>query len=254
VKQGIAWWSINDGHDDSDATLLHIAKKLGYDGVDFLPPALWPTARELGLELSIVDGHLPLESGFNDRADHARLSDELRRNLEIACANEITALSVMGGDDIGLSDDDAIAACVEGLSPLAAEAEQAGVLLLLEPLNTKVDHPGHQCASTAWAAAVVNGVDSPALRILYDVYHMQIMEGDLLRTLESHLPLIGHIHTAGVPGRHELGDEQEVNWTAIARFLARAEFLGYVTHEYLPTSDVEEGLARAHRTFANIER
>lgn len=113
-----------------------------------------------------------------------------------------------------------------------------------------MDHVGHECDSTDWAAAVIERVGSPALRILYDMYHMQIMEGDLIRTIRNKFSLIGHVHVAGVPGRTELDDRQEVNWRAIAAVLREQDYPGYVTHEFIPRGDPVAALRQAFGLFA----
>ena len=247
-EQSFAWWSFTEGIDASPQ-LLDEAAAIGYRGVDFLPRGLWPRARDLGLELVIIDGHETVEVGFNDRANHRDLSDQLRRNLALAVDNDVRFLSVASGDRTETSAEDGLAACAEALIPLAEEAEAAGVGLLIEPLNTKVDHPGHECDTTRWGVELIEAVGSPALRLCYDGYHAQIMEGDLIRTMDAHLPLIAHIHTAGVPGRHELDDEQEVNWRGIARWLHRSAFDGYVAHELIPRGDPVVALRGAFALF-----
>jgi hydroxypyruvate isomerase len=247
IKQGFAWWSFEMASRQVP-DLLRQAATIGYQGVDFLPRDRWQEARDLGLELTIIDGHEHIEVGFNDRANHRALADEVRRNLELAVAEGVLNLSVASGNWSG-PPHDGISICAEGLAPLAAEAEAANVGLLLEPLNTKVDHAGHECDSTAWAVAVIEQVGSPALRMLYDVYHMQIMEGDLIRTIRSNFPYIGHVHTAGVPGRAELDDRQEVNWRAIAAVLQEHDYAGYVTHEFIPKGDPVVALRQAFEIF-----
>ncbi len=218
-------------------------------GVDFLPRDLWPQARDLGLELVVIDGHESIETGFNDPAQHASLSDQVRRSIELAHVEGVHHLSVMSGDVVALDDEQAVAVCAEALAPLAEEAEQAGVGLLLEPLNTKVDHPKHQCNSTNWAAAVVDRVGTGSLKILYDVYHMQLMEGDLLRTIDANFDRIGHFHTAGVPGRQELDCHQEVNWNAISEALRARGYKGFVGHEFIPREDPVHALRQAFEIF-----
>ncbi|MGW2785113.1 hydroxypyruvate isomerase family protein [Streptomyces populi] len=248
-RQSFAWWSFAEApvqHPD----LLGLAASIGLEGVDFLPEELWPRARDLGLDLVVVDGHESIDIGFNNRVHHADLSDQVLRALDRAVDAGVLNLSVMSGDTGSATDEEAIAICAEGIAPLAQRAEQAGVGLLLEPLNTKVDHPGHQCRTTAWGAAVVDLVGSPALRLLYDVYHMQLMEGDLLRTISTHLDRIGHLHTAGVPGRQELDHRQEVNWPAIALLLRERGYGGFVGHEFIPRGNPEDALRQAHALFA----
>ncbi|MFD4242982.1 hydroxypyruvate isomerase family protein [Streptomyces sp. NPDC058525] len=247
-RQSFAWWSLTEGPLQVP-DLLERAADIGFRGVDFLPAPLWPRAKDLGLELVVVDGHDSIDIGFNDRSHHADLGDQVRRALEIAHREGIHNISVMSGVAHTADDAAAIALCAEALRPLAAEAEQAGVGLLLEPLNTKVDHPGHQCRTTEWGAAVIDLVGSPALRLLYDVYHMQIMEGDLLRTIGAHLHRIGHFHTAGVPGRHELDSRQEVNWGAIALSLQEHRYTGFIGHEFIPRADPVAALQQAYTLF-----
>lgn len=248
-RQGFAYWAfVEEGELDRD--LLRAAAGIGLRGVDFLPEPLWSQARDLGLELVVMDGHVPLESGFIDPERHAGLADQVRRSLEVAAIGGVRHVTVAAGNRGPGTPSDGVSACVEGLAPLAREAESAGVGLLLEPLNTKVDHAGHECATTAWAAEVVRRVGSPALRILYDFYHAQVMEGDLLRTVAANLDLIGHFHTAGVPGRGEIGDGQEVNYRAIGQALRTAGYDGYVCHEFIPQGDKVAALKEAHATLA----
>lgn len=247
-RQSFAWWSFDEAP-VRVPDLLGEAAAIGFRGVDFLPEELWPRAKDLGLDLVIVDGHESIDIGFNDPAQHADLFSQVRRALEAAHREGVLNLSVMSGATAAASDEEAIEICAEALAPLAAEAEQAGVGLLLEPLNTKVDHPGHQCRTTAWGAAVVDLVGSPALRILYDAYHMQLMEGDLLRTITTHLDRIGHVHTAGVPGRQELDEFQEVNWTALAHSLRRQGYDGFIGHEFVPRADPVAALRQAYALF-----
>ncbi|WP_025617269.1 TIM barrel protein [Salinispora cortesiana] len=248
IKQCFAWWSFAAAPQQAP-DLLRQAAAIGCQGVEFLPRDRWQEAYDLGLQLTVIDGHECVEVGFSDRANHRALADEVRRNLEVATAGGVLNLAVASGNWSG-PPHDGISICAEGLAPLAAEAEAAHVGLLLEPLNSKVDHVGHECDSTAWAAAVVERVGSPALRMLYDMYHMQIMEGDLIRTIREKFSFIGHVHVAGVPGRAELDDRQEVNWQAIAATLREHGYPGYVTHEFIPRGDPVAALRQAFQVFA----
>lgn len=237
IRQSFAWWSFTAGREFEPATLLREAAAAGAQGVEMLPEALWPVARDAGLSIVTLTGHT-LERGFNDRSLHAALADEVHRNIDTAAAGGCKSVIVFSGNRIGDgADEPAIQACVEGLAPVVAHAEAAGVRLLMELLNSKVDHPGHQCDSTTFGAAVVRGVGSPALRLLYDGYHMQLMEGDLMRTVRAHLDLIGHVHTAGAPGRRDLDDRQEINWPAIAGLLRHLGYEGWVGHEFVPRGE-----------------
>ena len=197
IRQSFAWWSFAMAPDTDARALLAGAADAGAKGVEMLPDDLWPVAQDLGLTVVTLSGHA-LETGFNDPSRHAALRDEVRRRIDDAAAGGCEAVIVFSGSRIGDgADAPAIAACVEGLGPVVAHAKASGVRLLLELLNSKVDHPGQQCDRTAFGAAVVRQLDDPALRLLYDGYHMQLMEGDLSRTITDHLDLIGH-HERGV--------------------------------------------------------
>jgi len=249
MRQSFAWWSFTAGREVDPAALLRSAVTAGAQGVEMLPQDLWPVARDAGLSLVTLTGHT-LEEGFNDPSRHAALADEVRRNIDAAAAGGVEQVIVFSGNRIGDgADGPAIEACIQGLAPVVAHAEAAGVGLLMELLNSKVDHPGHQCDHTAFGAAVVRGVGSPTLKLLYDGYHMQLMEGDLMRTIRAHIDLIGHVHTAGAPGRRDLDDRQEINWPAIAGLLTHLGYKGWVGHEFIPRGDPVQALGAALRQF-----
>lgn len=251
IRQSFAWWSFTAGREVDPHSLLRDAAAAGAGGVEMLPPALWPVARDVGLSLVTLTGHT-LEEGFNDPSRHAALRDEVRRNIDAAAEGGVEAVIVFSGNRIGDGQDaPAIAACIDGIAPVAAHAEAAGVRLLLELLNSKVDHPGHQCDRTSFGAEVVRGVGSPALRLLYDGYHMQLMEGDLSRTIRANFDLIGHVHTAGAPGRRDLDARQEINWPAIAGLLRHLGYRGWVGHEFVPRGEPVAALRAALAQFAS---
>jgi hydroxypyruvate isomerase len=248
-EQGFAWWPFEDAGVES-GELLTAAAEIGFRVVDFLPEELWENAKDVGLGVSIIDGHQPLEVGFNRRAQHRELYVQVRQAIELAAGAQIPFVAVAPGDRTAHTDRDGLRACVEGLLPLAEEAEAADVCLLVEPLNSKVDHPGHECDLTQWGAELIDAVDSLGLRLLYDFYHAQVMEGDLLRTVQTNLHRIAHLHTAGVPGRNELDDGQEVNWPGIARGLRQMGYDGYVSHELIPRGEAIAALRQAFDAFA----
>ena len=249
VRQSFAWWSFTAGREVEPAPFLRAAAEAGAQGVEMLPPELWPLARELGLSIVTVTGH-KLEEGFNDPARHGALSDHVRRTIDAAADGGAEAVIVFAGNRFGDGDDArAVAACVEGLAPVVAHAQGAGVRLLMELLNSKVDHPGQQCDRTEFGAQVVRGVGAPGLRLLYDGYHMQLMEGDLSRTIKANFELIGHVHTAGAPGRRDLDDRQEINWRAIAGLLDHLGYDQWVGHEFIPRGEPIAALSQAMALF-----
>lgn len=224
------------------------AAALGLAAIDLLQPSEWQVARDAGLLCSM--GYPTarddfIRTGFNDRRNHPMLLRELEATIPLAAQQRVPNLIAMFGNRGGRSDGEAIEACVAGLGAIKPLAEEAGVTICLELLNSRVDHPDYQGDHTAFGAAVVDAVDSPHVKLLYDVYHMQIMEGDVIDTIRRHSARIGHFHTGGVPGRHELDDTQELNYRAIARAIADTGFKGYVAHEFQPTREPLSALRAA---------
>ncbi|MFO8007205.1 MAG: TIM barrel protein [Candidatus Brocadiia bacterium] len=209
-------------------------------------PDLVETARSHGLVVASMCGHQSLTEGLNNRADHDRIEAELRESIRIAAEFGIPGLVCFSGNRRPhVGEVEAIDAVADGLRRVAPLAEQHGVNLNLELLNSKVDHPGYQCDHTAWGGAVCEKVDSPRVRLLYDIYHMQIMEGDLIRTIRENIQWIGHFHTAGNPGRHDMDDTQELNYAGICRAIAETGYEYYVGHEFNPRGDLVEALRAA---------
>jgi hydroxypyruvate isomerase len=228
--------------------LCRAAGAIGVEGIDLLHREDWTTVRELGLVCSM--GYPTrrrdfIETGFNDRANHPMLLRELEATIPLAARHGVPNVIAMFGNRRGKGDREAVASCVAGLTAIAPLAEEHGVTLCLELLNSKVDHRDYQGDHTAFGVEVVKAVGSPRVKLLYDIYHMQIMEGDLIRTIREHSGHIAHFHTGGVPGRHELDQTQELNYGAIARAIAETGFEGYVAHEFMPTRDPLTSLREA---------
>jgi hydroxypyruvate isomerase len=227
------------------------ARGMGLVAIDLLQPDEWPVARDAGLVCSMgypTTRRDFIATGFNDRSHHDMLVQELADTLPLAARAGVPNLIAMFGNRAGRSDDDAAAACIEGLRRVAPLAEARGVTVCVELLNSKVDHADYQGDRTAFGVRVISGVASPRIKLLYDIYHMQIMEGDVIRTIRDHIAHIGHFHTGGVPGRHEIDDTQELNYHAIARAIADNGFTGYVAHEFEPTRDPLSALRDAVAT------
>jgi len=231
------------------------AKQIGFAAVDLLYPEEWPAARDAGLTVSM--GYASrrekfIATGFNDPANHELLLGELTTAIPLAADAHVPNVIAMFGNRVaGIDDAAAIANCTAGLSKIAPLAEKHGVTICVELLNSKVDHAGYQGDRTAFGVAVMKGVNSPRVKLLYDIYHMQIMEGDVIRTIRDNISWIGHFHTGGVPGRHEINGSQELNYHAIAAAIADLNFPGYVAHEFVPTrSDPFESLTEAFQLCA----
>ena len=228
------------------------AKRIGLVGIDLLQPADWEIIREYDLTCSM--GYPTarrdfLSVGFNDRANHAMLLGELERTIPLAAKHGVPNVIAMFGNRGGRSDAAAISASIDGLSKIKPLAEQHGVTVCVELLNSKVDHKDYHGDHTPFGVEVMKGVGSPRVKLLYDIYHMQIMEGDVIRTLRDNIAYIGHFHTGGVPGRHELDANQELNWRAIATAIADTNFSGFVAHEFMPTGDPLTSLKAAYDVF-----
>ncbi len=204
------------------------------------------TAKKYGLVVASMSGHESLPDGLNKRSNHDRIEAELRESIDIAARYGIPGLICFSGNRQPFQSElEAIEAVADGLRRIAPYAEEKGVNLNMELLNSKVDHPGYQCDHTAWGVAVCERVNSPRVKLLYDIYHMQIMEGDIIRTIRANIKWIGHFHTAGNPGRRDMDDTQELNYAGICRAIAATGYDLYVGHEFIPKGDLIAALRHA---------
>ena len=240
-KQAVARWSFGALPLDAFSQVF----ALGVTGVEMPEPAEYAPLRDMGFTIVSIGGHETLEDGLNKRENHTRIQDEMGASLETAKTFGIPNLIVFSGNRDGKSEQEGAHNTIEGLNLVKSMAEAAGVTLVLELLNSKVDHPDYQCDHTTWGAQVVEAVNSPRVKLLYDIYHMQIMEGDLIRTIKTHIGHIGHFHTAGNPGRNDLDDAQEIYYPAIARVINESGYTGWVGHEYVPKQAPLESLKQA---------
>ncbi len=236
-----------------DAEFFPLVKRLGFGAVDLLTEKEWPLAQDAGLICSMgfpTDRRDFIRTGLNDRAHHPVLLAELERTIPAAKRFAVPNVIAMIGNRDGRSDEAGLDACVEGLNRVKALAEEEGVTICLELLNSKVDHHDFMGDHMAFGLQLMYAVNSPRVRLLYDIYHMQIMDGDVIRTIRDHGQWIAHYHTAGNPGRHELDPTQELNYAGIARALADTGFDGWIAHEFIPTRDPAAGLAEARQICA----
>ena len=221
---------------------------MGLKAIDLLQPNEWDIVREHGLVSSMgypTDRRDFLSNGFNNPASHPMLLRELEQSIPLAAKHAVPNVIAMFGNRQGRSDAEGIANCIAGLKRIAPLAEEQKVTVCVELLNSKVDHKDYQGDHTAFGVEVMKGVGSPRVKLLYDIYHMQIMEGDVIRTIRDNSQYIAHFHTGGVPGRHELDGTQELNWRAVAAAIADTGFTGYLAHEFVPTRDPLTSLKEA---------
>jgi hydroxypyruvate isomerase len=242
LKQSVCRWcyariSLDD--------LCRSAADMGLTGIDLVEPGDWPTVRKYGLAPAITQGIATIPDGWNRRESHERLETELRQRIARAAEAKVPNVITFSGNRGGISDQAGRDNCILGLNRVKKFAEDQGVTICMELLNSKVNHKDYQCDHTAWAVEVVKAVDSPRVKLLYDIYHMQIMEGDIIRTIRDNIQYIAHFHTGGVPGRHELDDTQELQWRTIAKAIADLNFSGFLAHEFVPVKDPLASLRQA---------
>ena len=241
INQSICFGCFVRGGGSEPETVIKEAARTGYKSVEMLPQEHWNLVHDNGMEIATIVGHGSLPDGLNKRENHGRIEDELLSNIELAVANGIPSLITFSGNRERKSEEEGRDNCVEGLSRVAAAAEKANVTLCMELLNSKVNHPDYQCDTTPWGVQVCQGVNSSHVKLLYDIYHMQIMEGDLIRTMTNNLECIKHIQLADNPGRHEPGTG-EINYSSIFSALQEIGYNGYVGCEYIPKVSTADGI------------
>ncbi|MEK7407213.1 MAG: TIM barrel protein [Acidobacteriota bacterium] len=222
------------------------AARLGLKGLDLIGPADWPLLKKYDLIPTMAPGagH-KLTDGINRKEAHDQIEPPFREMISRVAEAGAPNVIALSGNRRGMSDEAGIENCAAFLNRVKAQAEDKGVTICLELLNSKVNHPDYQCDHTAWGVEVMKRVNSPRVKLLYDIYHMQIMEGDIIRTIRNNIQYIGHFHTAGNPGRHELDETQELNYRPIAQAIVDLNFQGYLAHEYSPVGDPQRGLEQA---------
>ena len=243
IRHSISWWCFESLM--PPAKLISTAVELGFDSIELVGQQHWDAIRDAGLEIAAVVGHESLGDGLNKTANHDRIEREIIENLKLAEEYSIRRLICFTGNRHGESDERGLEVTAEGLRRVAKAAEEADVYLVLELLNSKVNHAGYQCDRTAWGVEVIKRVASPRVGLLYDIYHMQIMEGDLIRTIQDNHEHFAHYHTAGNPGRNNLDETQEIYYPAVIAAIRDTGYDGYVGHEFIPVGDPVEALKNA---------
>jgi hydroxypyruvate isomerase len=236
ISQSVAWWCYVP-EKLSPEQFVQAAAEAGYQAIDLVPPDYFSLVADHGLEISAIAGHQPLEIGLNRVDLHDRLEEEIRTSIENARRLRTPNVICFSGNRDGLDDVKGLEATAAGLRRVAPFAEEAGVTLVLELLNSKVDHPDYQADHTDWGVKVCQAVSSPRVKLLYDIYHMQIMEGDIVRTIRAHYQMIGEYHTAGNPGRNDLDETQELYYPPILQTIKETGYRGYLAHEFIPKGD-----------------
>ena len=218
--------------------LCRTIKEIGFSAIDLVGPKDWPVLQQNGVYSSMCNGaEISLTEGWNDTQYHARLIKNYTDHIELVAKAGYKNLICFSGNRRGMDDETGLRNCAEGLKKITALAEKKGVIIQMELLNSKVDHKDYMCDKTPWGAELCKRVGSPNFKLLYDIYHMQIDEGDVIRTILDHTAHIGHYHTGGVPGRHIIDETQELYYPVIMKAIASTGFTGYVAQEFIPESN-----------------
>jgi len=215
--------------------LAKAAKEIGLKSIELLRADQWAVVQKYGLTCAMAYAtDLGLNKGFNDPSLHEKFLKDYSTSIPKAAAAGLKSVICFSGNANGLSAEQGIENCAKGLAPVMKIAERHNILVQMELLNSKVDHKDYQCDRTEWGVKLVEKLGSPNFKLLYDIYHMQIMEGDVIATIRKYHKYIGHYHTGGVPGRNEIDETQELYYPAIMRAIVEPGYTGYVGQEFIP--------------------
>lgn len=251
IKQSLVNWCYNKTWSDLDE-FCQVARKLGCQSIELIDPQHWPTLKKHGLTCAIAGSH-GFPTGFNNRDEWDACLAKLRERIQQCKEFGVKSVITFTGMANGLSKEEGAKNCVEGLKQIAGDAEKNDVTVCLEMLNTRDDshpmkgHPGYQGDHCDYCIDILKEVGSSHVKLLFDIYHVQIMDGDVIRRIRQHKDWIGHVHTAGNPGRGELDDMQEINYPAVMKTLLEVGYTGYVGQEFIPNRDPWAGLVEAVR-------
>ncbi|MEO6525944.1 MAG: TIM barrel protein [Gemmatimonadaceae bacterium] len=249
IKQSVYRWCYDKMPLDE---LAANAKRIGLHSVELLQPAEFDAVTKHGLMCAMVSAPAPasIPRGWNRVDNHSWLIPLYQERIEVVAKAKFPNQICFSGNRAGLGDEEGLENCAKGLKQIMPAAEKAGVTIVMELLNSKVNHADYQCDHTAWGVKLVEKVGSDRFKLLYDIYHMQIMEGDVIRTIKDNHRAIAHYHTGGNPGRHEIDESQELYYPAIMQAIRDTGFTGYVAQEFVPVKDPMTSLADAYRRCA----
>ncbi len=234
INHSACRWVYNDMSLDA---LCEAGKKIGLKGIDLLGPKEWSTVKKWGLDSPMCNGsEISLTEGFNDKQYHSTLQKNYTDGINYVSDAGYTNLICFSGSRRGMDDETGLKNCVEGLQPLVSLAEKKKVVLVMELLNSKVNHKDYMCDNSKWGVELCKRIGSENFKLLYDIYHMQIDEGDVIATIRQNHPYYAHYHTGGVPGRNEIDDTQELYYPAVMRAIVATGYKGYVAQEFIPTT------------------
>lgn len=241
VQHSVSRWTYGDL--DIQALCL-LVKSLGFAAIDLVGPADWPVLKQHNIDSSMCNGaELNLVDGWIHPQFRDQLTDRYLRHIELVAQAGYKNLVCFSGNARGMAPEQGLENAAKGLQPILAAAEKNGVIIQMELFNSKIDHPDYMADNSAWGIALCEQLQSPNFKLLYDIYHMQINEGDIIRTINQYHQYFGHYHTAGVPGRNEIDESQELYYPAIVKAILATGYKGYLAQEFIPTPDTPDGRA-----------
>ena len=251
INHSVCSWTYNHL---SLAELCDLALSLGIKAIDLVAPKDWSILKDKGLHCSMcyTAGKISLTEGWNNKANHPWLIKDYKEAIPLVKNGGYQNLICFSGNRNEMSDEEGLENMREGIQKILPLAEQSGVTLHLELFNSKIDHKGYMADRSAWGIELCKRLGSSNFKLLYDIYHMQISEGDIIRTIQDHHEYFGHYHTAGVPGRHEIDETQELNYRAIMQAIASTGYTGYVAQEFIPSGKGAKEKAEALQKAISI--
>ena len=233
INHSVCQWTYNFLSLDE---LCQVVKKIGFSNIDLLAPKDWPTVQKNGINCSMcyTAGKISLTEGWNHTENHSWLIKDYLEAIPLVAAAGYKNLICFSGNKKGMDDETGLKNMTEGIKQIIGLAEKNNVIVQIEVFNSKVNHPDYMADNTRWAIELCKRIGSPNFKILYDIYHMQISEGDIIATIKKNHEYFGHYHTAGVPGRHEIDDTQELYYPAIMKAIVETGYTGFVAQEFMP--------------------
>lgn len=233
--------------------LCTTVKSLGFAAIDLVGPKEWAILKKQGVDSSMCNGaEISLVNGWNNKQYHPTLVKNYTEHIDLVARAGYKNLICFSGNRNGMDDETGLKNSVEGLKQIMGQAEKQGVIIQMELFNSKVNHPDYMCDNTRWGIELCKRLGSPNFKLLYDIYHMQISEGDIIRTITDHHQYFGHYHTAGVPGRHEIDSTQELYYPAIMKAIVATGYTGYVAQEFIPTREDKIAALREAITICDV--
>lgn len=250
INHSVCHWSFN--HISLEELCL-LVKKIGFSAIDLVGPKDWPLLKKHGIDSSMCNGaEIGLTKGWNDVQYHDTLIKNYTESIELVAKAGYKNLICFSGNRDGKDDETGMNTCVEGLKKIMSLAEKKGVIIQMELFNSKIDHKDYMADKSSWGIELCKRLGSPNFKLLFDIYHMQINEGDIIRSIRDNHQYFGHYHTAGVPGRHEIDDTQELYYPAIMKEILATGYKGYVAQEFITTATTNEGKEKALVNAINI--